>query len=449
MAGGARFLRRLAHLIILPCLIATLAGCSAVDSEQDSLCRRAIPALLDTSGGIRILQSTAAGNRAVSIRFRLGDDSEHRLACLFAGAGLDPRKRTMVALVVDGQRLSDAGFHLLTSRWLESPLSVAQEPPPAPRPALFEPVPAAAALGLQHVLAALPKMGVYALIAAAYALVYGLTGRINLAFGGFAALGGGAAALAVTLIAAAGLDSVASGFLGAVLAGGGVAALFGAVAGRLIVAPLALGPGQQALIGSVGLMIALEEFLRLSQGPRTLWLAPVYNTPVAVARSAAFDATVTPMALAATGIAAAMAIGLTAFLNNSRFGRAWRALADEPQAAELFGVDPVGVLARSVAVAAGLAGLAGMIVVVHFGGIGFAGGRALGLTALVAAVLGGIGSVSGAMAGGVLIGLFEAAWSAFRPMEHREIAIFLLLSILLILKPDGLFGGRLPGPERV
>ena len=83
---------------------------------------------------------------------------------------------------------------------------------------------------------------------------------------------------------------------------------------------------------------------------------------------------------------------------------------------------------RTLALSGGLAGLSGALVVLQYGGLGFAGGFQLGLKALVAAVVGGIGSVAGAFLGGLAIGLFETVWSMLMPIDARDIALYSVLS---------------------
>jgi branched-chain amino acid transport system permease protein len=194
------------------------------------------------------------------------------------------------------------------------------------------------------------------------------------------------------------------------------------------------------LIGTIGLAIVLQEGLRLAQGSRLKWVQPLLNAPYAVARAGDFVVTVTPVALGAAALCLGAALGLLALMRWSRFGRAWRACADDALAAELFGIDRGRVLLRTFALASLLAGLAGYVMTVYYGTIGYAGGMVLGLKALLAAVAGGIGSVPGAFLGGLLLGGAEALWSALFPIELRELAIFSLLAALMVVRPSGLFG---------
>jgi branched-chain amino acid transport system permease protein len=88
-------------------------------------------------------------------------------------------------------------------------------------------------------------------------------------------------------------------------------------------------------------------------------------------------------------------------------------------------------------------------VVIQYGGLGFAGGFQLGLKSLIAAVFGGIGSVAGALIGGIAIGAFETLWSAYFPIEMRDVALYACLIAVLVFRPGGLLGSPDPGPREV
>jgi len=206
--------------------------------------------------------------------------------------------------------------------------------------------------------------------------------------------------------------------------------------------------GQRVLIGTIGLALVLQEGLRVAQGSRLKWVQPLLNAPQAVGRSGDFVVTVTPVALGAAMLCLGAALGLLALMRWSRFGRAWRACADDALAAELFGVDRNRILLRTFALASVMAGLAGYVMTVYYGTVGYAGGIVLGLKALLAAVAGGIGSVPGAFLGGLLLGCAEALWSGLFPIELRELAIFSLLAVLMVIRPHGLFGFAEPLPRR-
>jgi branched-chain amino acid transport system permease protein len=428
------------------------AACGRVDADQERICREVV-APLNPDDAVRDIAPARTGPLPDSLRidYTVADGSGRLrgryVLCRFAGSGLAAEKSLLIGIATEDGPLPDANFYFLKRFYLDAAEAekAAGPPPRADIPV----VPAAVALGLQQAIGALPLVAIYGLVAAAYAMVFGLIGRINLAFGEFAVLGGLATAAGVGLALSGGATAPVIGIgVGLVLALG-ASALNGLVLGRLTIARIRSGSGQRVLIASVGLMIALAEYLRLAQGSRPLWLPPVWNNPIPLARAANFTVTVTPMALgvAALGLgAAALLVGAMRFTS---FGRAWRAYADDPGAAALCGIDGGRLFDTTFLVACALAGLAGFITTITYGSVGYTTGLTLGLKALIAAVLGGIGSVGGAFLGGVVIGVGEALWSATMPIDDRDIAVYALLVTVLIFKPGGFFGdseGRPRGP---
>jgi len=391
------------RLAIVALTLAALTGCSTwPDAYEARTCRILIPAL-NPAGSSFDVRSTAKlpGGGGVAVRYVVhAPDAPPRrrtLTCHYSAENLAPGDR-LAEVWSDGRQLGDVRLALLKRFWLRSQEAASADPAPYLLIGQIPEVSQTAALALQHFFSALPLISIYAMLAPAYALVYGLIGRINLAFGEFAALGGYGAMLAFPLIA--GL-----GFWPAVLIASLVLAIFtagmhGYVASRLVFMPLRRASGQQVLIATIGLAMALQEYMRLSQGSALTWVQPFFNNPVGLARSNAFIVTVTPIGVAVTVLALAVALALLGVMRWSRFGRCWRACADDPTAAAMLGVDFSGILATTFVLAAAMAGLAGAIVTFYYGGVGYSGGIVFGLKSLIAAIVGGIGSVPGAFLGG-------------------------------------------------
>jgi len=426
-------------------LLCALAGCvEVVDADRARTCRSVIPALNLGQDELEILRTTAlAPGDGVRIDYRVGPTGrpsrERFVECRFAGSASTSADRSaLVGVTTEAGPLGEVRLRLLKRFWLEAE-GVAADPEPVGGATRARALPLALAIGLQHLLLALPAMAIYGLLAAAYSLIYGLVGRINLAFGELAAVGGYAAFLGVLLAGGSGGGMGGSLLLALALALT-AAVSYGIAAGRFVFQELAAQTGQRVLIGTLALAIVLQEFLRLAQGSKHQWVPPMLNTPHAVARAGGFVVTVTPMALGAALLSLLAAVGLLGLMQASRFGRSWRACADDPGAAALFGIDRTAVLLKTFALGSGLAGLAGYVVTIYYGTLGYAGGVVLGLKALLAAVAGGIGSVAGAFLGGLLLGCAEALWSAVLPIEYRDLGIFALLVLLLVARPYGLWG---------
>jgi branched-chain amino acid transport system permease protein len=438
---------KLPWLMAIAALFCALAGCGGY-AERSRICRSIIPALNPPQTAIEIKRTVALGNDEVRIDYRtrppIGAATSRWLECRFAPAAQASRQRDqLVGVATEAGALGELRLYVLRRFWLEREGATA-DPEPIAAAARAPEVPRAIAVSLQHLLFALPSIAVYALLAAAYSLIYGLVGRINLAFGELAAVGGYAAFLAFALIGTSGNIAIGLGL--ALVLALATALSHGVAAGRLVLRPLLLRRGQQVLIGTIGLAIVLQEYLRLAQGSRLLWLQPMFNAPYAVARAGDFVVTVTPVALTTAASCLIAALALVGVMRLSRFGRAWRACADDPLAAALFGIDRDLVFLQTFSLASALAGLAGCVLTIYYGSVGYAGGIVLGLKSLVAAIAGGIGSVPGALLGGVLLGGAESIWSALFPIEFRDLAIFVLLVLLLVLRPTGLLGSREPAP---
>ncbi len=431
------------------------AACTElVDSDAARVCRTLLPVLDREADTIDVLQTRIVGRssaveQAVAIDYRVpgGHRQSRRVACLFKAAGPgekhDPAlgvAALLVTVVTDDGALGALRLHLLKQNWIARGGASSSDPAPYATVGPVPNVPRRVAVIFQHALSALPIIAIYALLAAAYALVYGLVGRINLAFGELSVLAGYGAFLGYTA-----LDGANATTLG--LMGAAAFALFagisqGAALGRWVIEPLAGRPGQHVLIATIGLSLFWSEVMRLTQGNGQRWIGPVFNRPLALARDGDFVVTATPMALLLPLVAGAAAATLVVVMQRTPFGRRWRAFADDPVAAELLGTNPRRLVLATMTAASACAALAGLLTTLYYGGVGFAGGQLIGLKALIAAVIGGIGSVPGALLGGIIRGFAETAWSGIFSIETRDPAIFILLVVLLALRPEGVLGVR-------
>ena len=404
----------------------------------------ALPALMPEDQRISIVsQRPDPDARGLTVAFTAvsagGELEDHVAACRFREPGRPRESSDLTSLTLDGEPLSDTELFFLVRYWLATPEGRAADPAPLGDLGRTPEVGHRLAYGLQMALDGLPLSAIYALLAAAYSLVYGLIGRINFAFGQLAAAGGYAAAM--TALAFSGLGP-APLLAAAFLIAAAVAAGWGFASARAVFIPLRHARGQQALVATVGLALFLEELLRLAQGDRTSWMTPQLNQPFALARSGDFIAVATPMAFVASAVALGAGLGLVVIFRWTRMGREWRAYADDPLAAEMLGVSPAATTARAFVLSGALAGLAGATMTAAYGAVGYGLSATLTLKALAAAVVGGIGSLPGAFLGGLVIGVVEIGWSALFPINDRDLAVYALLVIFIALRPTGLVGTR-------
>ena len=434
-------------------LALALASCGhSVDSEQARVCRLALPALNPAGAQITVTRALPGPPGAVRLDYATetaGARRERFAVCRFAASGLDPSKAELVGIETEDGPVAGSTVYLLKRFYIDSPDGVRGDPGPGDRVAALPELPEPAAYALQQLVVGLPRTGIYALLAAAYALLFGLVGRINLAFGELAAVGAAATVTGVAIALSFGQTAPLAGLGVGLLASVGAGALHGAVGGHFAIHRTQGRSGQASLIATVGLSLALAEYLRLAQSPVTVWLPPIWSDALPLVRASSFVASVTPVSLLTAAIGLLSALALVLALRFSAFGRAWRAFSDDPVAASLVGIDGARLLTATLALSGALAGLAGTLVVLQFGSLGFAGGFQLGLKALIAAVLGGIGSVEGALLGGIAIGLFETVWSAAMPIDARDIALYAVLIAALIVRPGGFLGTGDPRSRQV
>jgi branched-subunit amino acid ABC-type transport system permease component len=438
-------------LALLP-VGALLVGCGAsIDGEQARICRDVIPGLGPAGTQVSELRSavSALGQQGVRIDYVAqapGEAARARfIACGFAGGTFSSGRLDLIAVETDEGRLADAQLFYLKRFWLGSAEAAHESLGPT---AAVPVLPASLAFVAQQLINAVGLCAIYALLATAYSLIYGITGRINLAFGEVAMLGAYGAVAAIALLIALGLDHPLAGIAFALPLAGIFSALWSLTIGRLVIAPLHARHrlGQPILVATFALAIALQEFLHLAQGVRERWIPPLFREPIALARADAFVVTVTPMQIAVVLGTLATAAAMLWGFKRTRFGLSWRAYADDPHTAALLGVDGPRLLAMTFVLAGLCAGLAGAVVGVYYGDVDANLGALLGIKALIAALIGGIGSIAGAFLGGLVVGLVETAWSAYFDITLRDAVVYSFLIVLFLLRPGGLFGLANPDP---
>jgi branched-chain amino acid transport system permease protein len=283
----------------------------------------------------------------------------------------------------------------------------------------------------------------YGLIALGYTMVYGIIQLINFAHGEIFMVG---AFAGVSMYKYALPESVQSNVfvvLPTVLLASIVVSVATALAvERLAYRPLRNAPRLAPLITAIGVSIFLQELVRLFYpgGKSQVSFPRIIEGPnlevggVAVARTSLFLVVV----------ALLLMLGLQTFIRTSRTGKAMRATSQDPDTARLMGIDTNRIIVITFAIGAMLAGVAGVMQGMRFISIDFRIGFLAGLKAFTAAVLGGIGNITGAMLGGFVLGLVEAMATQYLPLGsgYKDVWAFVVLIAVLVFRPAGLLGER-------
>ncbi|MEK7245569.1 MAG: branched-chain amino acid ABC transporter permease LivH, partial [Pseudomonadota bacterium] len=254
---------------------------------------------------------------------------------------------------------------------------------------------------------------IYALIAIGYTMVYGIIGMINFAHGEIFMIGAFVSIITFLLLGLFGVTWAPLAILVALLATMILTPLYGWALERVAYRPLRHSPRLAALITAIGMSIFLQNYVQLVQGARIKPLQPVVTGGIEIMRQGDIAVTLSSMQILIVVLTVVLMAGFTLLIQRTALGRAQRACEQDLKMAALVGVDVDRTIALTFVMGAALAAVAGLIFLLHYGVVDFFIGFNAGIKAFTAAVLGGIGSLPGAMLGGLLIGLIEAFWSAY------------------------------------
>ncbi len=268
----------------------------------------------------------------------------------------------------------------------------------------------------------------YALIALGYTMVYGIIELINFAHGEIYMFGAFAGMYLVTVLE---VPFVIAFFLAMMLA-----SLLGITVEFLAYRPLRRSSRLAALISAIGASIFLQNLALLVMGPRPYtfpspFTPKVYKTALV---------TISRVELIILAVSFLLMVGLTFLIQKTKIGKAMRATAQDKDTASLMGININLVITVTFAVGSALGAAAGVMVGIYFRTVTPMMGLMPGLKGFVAAVLGGIGSIPGAMLGGLLLGVAEVMGAAYISSQYRDAIAFAILIIVLLFKPAGLIG---------
>lgn len=270
--------------------------------------------------------------------------------------------------------------------------------------------------------------GMYALVAIGYTMVYGIAKMINFAHGEFIMVGAYIAYVAFTLMGMPIIISVILSIIGC--------ALLGVVTEKVAYKPLRNSGSLSVLITAIGVSYLLQNIFLIIFGSASItfpaFLPQGYFNLLGLKISY-----VSSLSLVLTVICTS---ALLWFVNKTRLGKAMRAVSEDKAAAELMGINVNNTISLTFAIGSGLAAVAGIIYGLSYSLINPYLGAMLGIKAFIAAVLGGIGDIKGAMVGGLLIGVAESFTIAYISSTFSDAVVFGILIFILLVKPAGLFG---------
>lgn len=285
---------------------------------------------------------------------------------------------------------------------------------------------------LQQLLNGLAQGSVYALIAIGYTMVYGIIGLINFAHGDIYMVGAFLGFFVVTKLSLPFIPTLLIAMLGS--------ALLGVIIEKVAYKPLRNSPKITLLITAIGMSLLLEHgFTRLFgsdsksfPGAQIMVERKIIENPVSV----------TNYQLLILGVSIILVVLLQYIVFHTKTGKAMRATSFDKDAAQLMGININNIISITFAIGSALAGAAGVLVALVYTTIEPFMGVMPGLKAFVAAVLGGIGVIPGAMWGGIILGLIETLSKAYISTQLSDAIVFGLLIVILIVKPTGLLGKK-------
>ena len=281
----------------------------------------------------------------------------------------------------------------------------------------------------------------YALIALGYTMVYGIIELINFAHGDLFMLGSFAAlqVLVWSGVTSSGNNSSIAAIALMLVAAPLFCAGLNVAVDRAVYRPVRNAPKLAAIVSAIGVSFIFMNLGLVWQGATDVNFPSLIPATNLLHRD---DIRLTYKDLLVIGVTVPTMVALTLFVRYTALGKAMRATAQNPTAAQLMGINIDRVIAATFAIGGALAGVASVVYGLYFNTVGYQMGFQNGVYAFTAAVLGGIGNIPGAVLGGVTIGLVRSLGSAYVGEKWSEALIFVILIVILIFRPNGLLGAR-------
>lgn len=283
---------------------------------------------------------------------------------------------------------------------------------------------------IEQIINGLRTGSIYALIALGYTMVYGIARMINFAHGDIIMVGAYSLYVTVQLFKLPIPLAVALTIL--------FCAVLGIAVEKIAYKPLRQAPPLAVLITAIGMSFFLQSAALLIFKATPIPLASIIpNTNVKLG-----SITISSVTIVTLTVTAIAMIALTLFIEKTKTGTAMRAVSEDKAAAELMGIDVNKTVSMTFAIGSGLAAIAGILFITQYQSLRPTLGALPGIKAFVAAVLGGIGSIPGAMLGGILLGIIESLSKAYISSELADAIVFGVLVLVLLVRPSGLLGKK-------
>jgi branched-chain amino acid transport system permease protein len=293
---------------------------------------------------------------------------------------------------------------------------------------------------LQQLINALTLGSIYGLIAIGYTMVYGIIGMINFAHGDVFMVGAFLSLIFFILLISIGVTFVPLALLLVLIIAMLLTAVWGWVLERVAYRPLRQSFRLAPLITAIGMSIAIQNFVQLMQGARVKPLPPVVTGGYTIMSSPTYSVTLSNMHILIILTTTVLMVVFTYIISSTSLGRQQRACEQDQKMAALLGVNVDRIISTTFVMGAALAAVAGMMFMLNYGVIDFFIGFEAGIKAFTAAVLGGIGSLPGAILGGMVIAMIEVFWAGYFTTAYKNVAAFSILAIVMIFFPSGLLG---------
>jgi branched-chain amino acid transport system permease protein len=289
---------------------------------------------------------------------------------------------------------------------------------------------------LELFLGGLTRGSIYALIALGYTMVYGIIELINFAHGEIYMIGAFTGLIVISVLTLLGWNTVAIIVIAALVAMI-YSAAYGYTIEKIAYKPLRGSQRLSALISAIGMSLFLQNYVLLAQTSNFL---PFPNLVPDFAFLKPIEHIVRSTEIVIYIAAALVMVGLTFLIKFTRMGKAMRAVAQDRDMAMLVGVDVNRVISFTFIIGSSIAALGGVLVSSHIGQVNYYVGFIAGIKAFVAAVLGGIGSMPGAVLGSLVLGWTESFFTGYISSDYEDVFAFVFLVLILIFRPAGILG---------